>query len=215
MKTRQPLGRAAVPSNLYARLSPELLKEIADELNVLTVEPLDGGLVDVVVKPNFRALGKRFGSGTKAVAAAVQAAGDPVDGVLTVQVDGEPVTLSGDELIITETPRAGWAVVSESGASVALDLTLTDELIRAGRARDVVRFVQDARKRSGLDVSDRIELWWAADGSELTEAVHEHSGAIAAEVLATAVGEGHPAAPVAAHRDDDLGLTVWLRLAGG
>ncbi len=214
-KTRQPLARAAVPATLLAQLSGELRQEIADELNVLVVEPLDGELVDIIVKPNFRALGKRFGPRTKAVAAAVAAAGNPVDGRLVVTVDGERIEISADELIVTETPRAGWAVVSESGASVALDLTLTDELKRAGLARDVVRRIQEARKQSGLDVSDRIELWWQADSPELADAIAEHSGLIGAEVLAPSFAQGHPKVAVAEHRDDELGLTFWLRLAGG
>ena len=71
VKTRQPLARAAVPATLLSQLPDELRQEMADELNVLAVEPLDGELVDIVVKPNFRALGKRFGPRTKEVAAAV------------------------------------------------------------------------------------------------------------------------------------------------
>ena len=215
VNTRQPLARAAIPGSLFAQLSVELRQEIADELNVLVIEPLDGELVDIVVKPNFRALGKRFGPRTKLIAAAIAEAGVPVNGRLTVVVDGEEFEISADELIITETPRAGWAVVSESGASVALDLTLTPALIRAGQARNVVRRIQEARKQSGLDVSDRIELWWTADGEELAVAIREHSALIAAEVLAPSFAEGHPQVSVAPHRDDDLGLTVWLRLAGG
>ena len=215
VKTRQPLARAAVPASLLNQLPDALRQEIADELNVLKVEPLDGELVDIVVKPNFRALGKRFGARTKLVAAAVAQAGAPVDGRLTVVVEGETLELGADELIITETPRAGWAVVSESGASIALDLTLTDVLRRAGQARDVVRRVQEARKQSGLDVSDRIELWWAADSPELAAAITEHTALITSEVLATAFTEGRPKAPIASHRDDELGLTIWLRLAGG
>ncbi len=215
VSTRQPLARAAIPGSLYAQLSVELRQEIADELNVLTVEALDGELVDIVVKPNFRALGKRFGPRTKSIAAAIAGAGTPVDGRLTVLVDGEEFEITPDELIITETPRAGWAVVSESGASVALDLTLTPELIRAGQARNVVRRIQEARKQSGLDVSDRIELWWEADSPELTEAIVEHAGLIAAEVLAPSFAAGHPKVAVAEHRDDELGLRFWLRLAGG
>jgi isoleucyl-tRNA synthetase len=214
VKTRQPLARAAVPATLLSQLPDELRREMADELNVLVVEPLDGELVDIVVKPNFRALGKRFGSRTKEIAAAITSAGHPVDGRLTLVVDGEEIEVSGEELIITETPRAGWAVVSESGASVALDLTLTDALLRAGLARDVVRRVQEARKQSGLDVSDRIELWWQADSAELTEAIREHAELVAGEVLATSFTEGRPPVAIASHRDDDLGLTVWLRAAG-
>jgi isoleucyl-tRNA synthetase len=214
VKTRQPLARAAVPATLLSQVPQELRREMADELNVIAVEPLDGELVDIVVKPNFRALGKRFGPRTKDVAAAVAAAGSPVDGRLTVEVDGESIELAADELIVTETPRAGWAVASESGASVGLDLTLTDELRRAGLARDAVRRIQEARKQSGLDVSDRIELWWQADSAELAEAIREHADLVAGEVLATSFTEAKPPVAIAQHRDDDLGLTVWLRAAG-
>jgi isoleucyl-tRNA synthetase len=212
--TRQPLARAGVPSGLLRQLNADLIREVAEELNVLTLEALDSDLVEVSVKPNFRALGKRFGARTKLIAAAVAEAGKPIDGKLTVTVDGEIIELSADELIVTETPQAGWAVVSESGASVALDLTLTDELRRAGLARDVVRRVQEARKQSGLDVSDRIELWWQADEPKLAEAIREHAELVAGEVLATSFIEGRPPVAIAPHRDDSLGLTVWLRAAG-
>jgi isoleucyl-tRNA synthetase len=77
-----------------------------------------------------------------------------------------------------------------------------------------VRFIQDARKNSGLEITDRIELWWQADGEQLTSALSEHSAAIAAEVLGVSVSVGRPNADVKPHRDDDLGLTVWLRAAG-
>ena len=74
--------------------------------------------------------------------------------------------------------------------TVALDLTLTPELERAGLVREVVRLVQEARKNAGLEVSDRIELWWTGDGA-LAEALEEHARAQwAGEVLATAVHAG-------------------------
>ena len=71
---------------------------------------------------------------------------------------------SPDEVIVSERPREGWSVVNEQGETVALDLELTPELRRAGLAREVVRLVQEARKTSGFDVSDRIALRWQADG---------------------------------------------------
>jgi isoleucyl-tRNA synthetase len=215
VNTRQPLARAGVPSALLNQLDDDLRREIAEELNVLAVEALDGEFVDIVVKANFRALGKRFGARTKDVAAAITAAGKPVDGALQVIVDGASIQLSADELIITETPQEGWAVARESGASVALDLTLTDELRRAGLARNAVRRIQEARKQSDLDVSDRIELWWKADSPELGAAMVEHASLIRSEVLATYFVEGPPPVEIAPHRDDDLGLTLWLRVAGG
>ena len=79
-------------------------------------------------------------------------------------------------MIVSERPREGWSVVNEQGETVALDLELTDELRRAGLAREVVRLVQEARKSSGFEVSDRIELVWQAEG-ELPRRCAEHADA--------------------------------------
>jgi isoleucyl-tRNA synthetase len=76
-----------------------------------------------------------------------------------------------------------------------------------------VRLVQEARKTSGLEVSDRIELWWQADG-ELAQALTEGSGRLGEEVLAVEVTAGAPTAQVLAHEDAELGLRFWLRVAG-
>ncbi len=217
VRTRQPLGRALVGAAGWAALPEELRAQIADELNVQSVETLGGAggeLVDVSVKPNFRSLGKRFGSGTKAVAAAVAAA-DPAAlaaavrsaGAAAVTVDGAAVSLAAEDLVVTETPRTGWAVAADGGETVALDLTVTPELRRAGVAREVVRLVQDARKASGLDVADRIALTWSAADPEVAAAVREHAAAVSAEVLATSFEEG---AVSDGRRDDDLGLEFTL-----
>jgi isoleucyl-tRNA synthetase len=219
-KTRQPLARALVSAAGWESLPTELRALVAAELNVLNLERLSGDLVDVSVKASFRVLGRRFGKRTQTVADAIHAA-DPgalalalSQGTATVDVHGETVELTPDEVIVTETPRTGWAVASGQGETVALDLEITPELRRAGLVRDVVRLVQDGRKSSGLEVSDRIELWWRADG-ELAEAVREGSPRLAEEVLAVAVTEGAPTADVAVHAEPELGLTFWLRVAGG
>ncbi len=219
VRTRQPLGRALVGAAGWAGLPEELRAQLADELNVQSVGALaDAGdeLVDVTVKPNFRSLGRRFGAGTKAVAAAVGAA-DPAalaaavrgGGTATVTVDGAPVALAADDLVVTETPRSGWAVAADAGETVALDLTVTPELRRAGLAREVVRLVQDARKASGLEVTDRIALTWSATSAEVAEALREHGAAVAGEVLATSFAEGAVGADGRA--DEELGLTFALR----
>jgi isoleucyl-tRNA synthetase len=219
-KTRQPLARALVSATGWEALPDELKALVAAELNVVALERLSGDLVDVSVKASFRVLGKRFGKRTQTVADAIHAA-DPTTlaaalaaGRASVEVDGEQVALSAEEVVVTETPRSGWAVASGLGETVALDLEITPELRRAGLVRDVVRLVQDGRKTTGLDVSDRIELWWQADG-ELAEAVREGSSRLAEEVLAVSVVEGAPTADLAAHVDEELGLTFWLRMAGG
>ncbi len=219
VKTRQPLGRAMVSAQGWQALPASLQDLVSSELNVVTLEPLTGDLVDVTAKANFRALGKRFGKGVQAVAAAVaeadaaELAAGLRDGTASVLVHGEPVALTPDEVVITETPRTGWAVASGAGETVALDLEITPELRRAGLVREAVRLVQDARKTSGLEVSDRIELWWAADG-ELAEALVEGAARLGEEVLAVSVAQGPPTAGVAEHEDAELGLRFWLRVAG-
>ena len=171
-----PPGGRALPRDLVA--------EVADELNVAELIELAGvgELVDVSLKIDFRAVGRRLGKQVQAVAQAVAAA-DPAEltaayraGTASVEVDGAAVPLLEGDLIVTETPREGWTVASGGGLTVALDLTLTPELERAGLVREVVRLLQEARKNSGLEVSDRIELWWTAEGP-LAQALERARGA--------------------------------------
>ncbi len=220
VKTRQPLGRALVSAPGWEQIHPELAAELSAELNVQRIEALgdaEDELVSVTAKANFRALGKRFGQQTPAVAAAIATA-DPHDlqqaltlsGRAEVVVDNQPVVIEPDEVVLTETPREGWAVHHDAGESIALDLTMTPELRRLGLARDVVRQIQEARKSAGFDVSDRIKVSWAA-GAELREAIIEHSETIAAEVLATAMTEADPVVGSGAFvSDDDSGLRFSL-----
>jgi len=226
VKTRQPLGRAMVSAAGWDDLPAELQQLIAAELNVTSLESLSAAtdLVDVTAKANFRTLGKRFGKQVQAVSRAVAGADAATlaaalrSGTAAVEVDGARVPLSPDEVIITETPRTGWAVASGSGETVALDLEITPELRRAGLVREAVRLVQDARKRTGLAVSDRIELWCSASGPEadqLAAALTQGTSRLAEEVLAVSVVQGPPTADLAPHSDDELGLRFWLRPAGG
>jgi isoleucyl-tRNA synthetase len=227
MKTRQPLQAAYVSASGWDALPAQLQAEVADELNVTAVLRLAdaGELVDISIKPNFRALGKRFGSRTKTVADAVLAADAAALGRslaesgaarLTV-ADGGTVEVTGEEVIVSETPRSGWAVAAAGSETVALDLELTHELRLAGLLREIVRIVQDARKSAGLDVTDRIELWWRVGGNpEPAEAIRTHAGQLGDEVLATSLQEGAPEAAdqFYAAEDADMGLHVWLRKAG-
>jgi isoleucyl-tRNA synthetase len=220
VKTRQPLGRALVAARNWDGLPEALRTQIADELNVWSVEGLAaaGDLVDVSVRPQFRALGKRFAQRTKSVADAVAAAPAATlvaqlrsAGEAVVTVDGEPIGITPDDVVITETPREGWAVAGSGEETVALDLTLTDDLVRAGTVRDVIRLVQDARKALGLDVTDRIELWWSTSDPEVQRALAEGRDQVSADVLAVTVTDEPPAAPVREHHGLDGRLTFWLR----
>jgi isoleucyl-tRNA synthetase len=222
VRTRQPLSRALVAAGGFAELPEELQAQVREELNVGALAPLEavtGGLVDYTVRVNYRSLGRRFGKDTPRVAAAVSAADASAvaaalraDGLVIVTVDGlGEVQLGSDDVTVTETPREGWAVASDRGETVALDLTLTPELIRAGLAREAVRLVQEARKARDFDVSDRVELAWSA-GGEVADAVREHQAAIADEVLAVRVSDDLGAlAGEPDHVDADLGLTFRLR----
>ena len=200
--TRQPLTAAAVSAPGWDQLPDDLRRQVADELNVQSLESLTdaaGDLIEVSVKPNFRSLGRTHGKQTPQVAAAITAL-DPVgvvaqlrgpDGSASVHVDTlGAVTITADDVVVTETPREGWAVASAEGATVALDLHLTPSLVRLGLARQVIRVVQEARKASGYSVSDRVILSWQSDDLETADAIVEHADLIAAEVLAVEVAPG-------------------------
>jgi isoleucyl-tRNA synthetase len=259
LPVRQPLARAVIGAPDFAGLAAELRDQVADELNVRVLEPLDSvrsELVCYTVRPGYRSLGRRFGKDTPLVAAAIEAA-DPAAlatelrsagsaGVRVAGVAGEAdsglVRLVPEDVTITQTPRAGWAVAADGGETVALATAITPELRREGYARQVIRLVQEARKGDGLAVSDRIALRWATADPELARALDEHGALVSAEVLATSYGpaagagdldgaddengagdsggEDGAASAIGAgdgavreHADAELGLTFWIRRA--
>ncbi len=231
VRTRQPLSRALIGAPGFEDLPDELRGQIAAELNVASLSDLGalggaaGELVDYAVKPNFRSLGRRFGARTPEVAAAIAAtpaadiaAAVRAGGTVSVPVSGDQVTVGADDVIVTQTPRAGWAVATDAGETVAIDTTVTPELRREGLAREFTRLVQEARKNDGLDVTDRISLRWSADDAELAAALTEHAPLIAGEVLASDYSQYESGADASApdaveHADPDLGLRFWLRRA--
>ncbi len=223
VKTRQPLGRALISGSGWPALGEDLRRQVAEELNVEALEALaddSAGLVDVSVKANFRSLGRRFGKQTPAVAEAISAV-DPATLVSKLR-SGVPVTVDvpdlgqvdvgDDDVVVTETPREGWAVASDAGESVALDLHIDDALRRSGLAREIVRTLQEGRKTAGLDVSDRITVWWSSDDADLRAAVEQHSDAIAAEVLATSIVSGAGDSSSSAV-ETELPMQLWLAKA--
>jgi isoleucyl-tRNA synthetase len=220
VKTRQPLARALVSAPGWSQLPAELRAEVAEELNVAELAELANSddLIQVTVKPNFRTLGKRFGPRTKQVADAIGAA-NPAAVVAALRGTGgfalaEFGEIGPDELVVSEVPVSGWAVESGGQDTVALDLELTPELRRLGTLRDIVRIVQEARKSAGYEVTDRIELHWQVGGSpEPAEAIREHAGELAREVLARSLTEGAPAEQDGFYQatDVELGLHLWLR----
>jgi len=198
-KVRQPLRRAVIVASEEEREAiVARARLVMDELNVKGLDFVsdESELVSYEVKPNYRALGPRFGKRMPQVAAAVEAL-DPAHvaavmaagGEVGISVDGDEHTIGADEVSLALQPLEGYEVEAEAGHAVALQLELDEELIREGLAREIVHAVQNARKAAGLDISDRIELSLGGD-EELLAAAREHQGYVAGEVLATSVAYG-------------------------
>jgi isoleucyl-tRNA synthetase len=196
VKVRQPLRKAVVVASDAERAAIERLSDVvASELNVKEIEFVqeEAELVSYQVKPNYRALGPRFGKHMPQVAAAVEAL--DADGVaqrmeqgaeVGISVDGKEHVLSADDINLVMEPLEGYEVEAEAGHAVALSLEIDDELRTEGLAREIVHAVQNARREAGLDVSDRIELSLGGD-EELLGAARSHENYITGETLATSV----------------------------
>jgi isoleucyl-tRNA synthetase len=200
LRVRQPLATAwfVVPSTEYADFL-DLQHLLEDELNVKSIQSAEslGDLVTYTIKPNFKALGPRFGPRVKEVAKALHStdAGALVASLdsaaqASIEIGGEEITLTRADLDIRVESRTGYAFAQDGPYGVALDTELTPELIGEGTAREVVRAVQDLRKTAGLAVEDRIELWLDSPNATALDALRTHEDFIASEVLATAVATG-------------------------
>jgi len=193
---RQPLREAVVVASGAEREAIEAHAEtIREELNVKELRFVSEAdeLGRFELKPNYRALGPRFGKQMPQVADAV-AALDPghVAAALRdgrrvgVNIGGAEHELGSEDITLALQPLEGYQLEREGSHAVALDLTVDDELRREGWARSVVRSVQNARKAAGLAVEDRIALTLGGD-AELLEATREHEGYVAGETLALSV----------------------------
>ncbi|MBW3662201.1 MAG: isoleucine--tRNA ligase [Actinobacteria bacterium] len=202
VKVRQPLRRAlvTVPEQERKGLAT-LVDEIADELNVKTIELATGSdeLVDRTLKPNFRGLGPVFGKDAPRVAEAISGA-DPADvarvvetlrtaGTAELSVGGVSWSLTPEMVEVVETPRTGWELAAEASTSIALDLDLDDTLLAEGAARELVRALNDRRKALDLALNDRIEVIVEVSSPDLDRLLAEGGwyDVVAAEVLADEV----------------------------
>ncbi|HEU4707183.1 MAG TPA: isoleucine--tRNA ligase [Solirubrobacterales bacterium] len=195
-KVRQPLRRAVIVANEAERAAIEARTDLVTaELNVKELDFVtdESELVSYEAKPNYRALGPRFGKKMPQVAAAV-AALDPAHvaavladgGEIGIAIDGADHSLGPEDITLALQPLEGYEVEAEAGHAVALQLELDDELRREGLAREIVHAVQNARKDAGLEITDRIALTLAGD-PDLLEAAQAHQDYLAGEVLATSV----------------------------
>jgi isoleucyl-tRNA synthetase len=216
VKIRQPLARALVAANGWDEMDQEIRAHISDELNVQSLDEISSAgadLVSISVKANFRTIGAKFGGDVQAIAKAISALDH---GLLVSEVRssgfseinfGGPSTARIDieDLVITETPKAGWSVESHNGESVALDLALTPALIEAGIVREVIRAIQEERKQSGFEISDRISVNWSAN-PEVSAAIMKNLAEIGEETLATKFEN------VSAKAETNNELGLWLEL---
>jgi isoleucyl-tRNA synthetase len=195
-KVRQPLRRAVIVANDAERAAIEARADLVTaELNVKELDFVsdESELVSYSAKPNYRALGPRFGKKMPQVAAAVEAldaahvaAVLAEGGEIGIAIDGTDHTLGPDDVTLALQPLEGYEVEAEAGHAVALQLELDDDLRREGLAREIVHAVQIARKDAGLEITDRITLNLTGD-QDLLQAAQTHQDYLAKEVLATSV----------------------------
>jgi len=193
LKIRQPLSRILIPAS-DAQLADHIRKVeelIRSEVNIKKIELItdDSGIVVKKAKPNFKALGPKAGPLLKEVSACIQEWG--ADAIREMEQNGKVFVKAGDktmeitraEVEILSEDIPGWSVAGNGKLTVALDISLTPELIREGYAREFVNRIQNLRKDSGLEVTDRINLL-IINNSEWIEALTEYKDYICTETLA-------------------------------
>ena len=189
---KQPLQKLMIPVDAEMKARLEAVKPlIMNEVNVKEIDFVEGAS-DILVKKvkcNFKILGKKFGALMKQVAATVTAMSQEQiaelesAGRITLDLDGTPAEIEAGEVEIYSEDIPGWVVANEGVLTVALDVTVTEELRREGIARELVSKIQNIRKSSGFEISDRIAV--TVSSNENTDAaIEEHKAYICNQVLA-------------------------------
>jgi len=199
MKVRQPLAMLTVkPASQAEREAIEQNEKlILDELNIKALSLVEdaSSLVRHTVKPNFALLGAKYGKLMPKIQAALTVAnGDDIAAkvmtgdAIELDMDGESIRLLPDELLVETITPDNLSCVEEAGTVVAVDTTLTDELVIEGLVRDLVRHIQNLRKEMGFNVDDRITIEYLAEG-RMREAIQAHGDYIRQETLANDLTE--------------------------
>ncbi|TXE13170.1 isoleucine--tRNA ligase [Seonamhaeicola algicola] len=193
IKVRQPLQKIMIPIDNEQQKEEILAVSdlIKHEVNVKEVELLEDASDILVkqIKPNFKALGPRFGKDMKAIASAINAFDASnikkieQTGNLSLDINGKNVTLGLEDVEITSQDIEGWLVANEGALTVALDVTITDELRSEGIARELINRIQNLRKDSGFEVTDRIDVKLQKD-EHIISAVNTNRAYIKTETLA-------------------------------
>jgi len=196
IKVRQPLQKVLIPV-LNTQMKEQLTQVgdlIKSEVNVKEIEYITEteGFINKKIKPNYVALGKKLGPKMKAVSLAL--AGFSQNDISTLekeeklilQIDGEPLTLNVSEVEISAEDIPGWSVASKGTLTVALDITISDQLKKEGEAREFVNRIQNLRKDSGFEVTDRININ-IVENERLINSINEYKNYICAEILADSI----------------------------
>lgn len=194
ISVKQPLQRIAIPAiNAEQQQRIEAMKQlILDEVNVKEIEFVDGsGMLVKKVKCNFRTMGKKFGKQMKSVAAAVASMSQEQialleQGSVSVPVDGVDVLIELEDVEIYSEDIPGWSVANVGTLTVALDLTITEELRLEGMAREIIRTIQQLRKDSGFEITDRI-IVTLPDNDETRACLLANRDYVTSQVLAVEV----------------------------
>ena len=223
IKARQPLAKIMIPAPDDAfKAQVESIKSlILTEVNVKELQFVteDDGILKKRIKPNFKTLGPKHGKLMKGIAAEMakmsthDIAMFEKDGSFPLTVAGENILIeSGDAEVISE-DIPGWLVANEGSLTVALDIEVSPELRKEGIAREFINRIQNIRKDSGFDVTDKITV--RIQPNELTdEAVRDYADYIASQTLATSVSVDPSVTPDGAQSvelDDSLALLVAVK----
>ncbi|MBA3899950.1 MAG: class I tRNA ligase family protein, partial [Bacteroidetes bacterium] len=194
IRVRQPLGRIMVPvQDEYFQSLLEKVKDLVlSEVNVKEIEFLTHteGVLVKKIKPNFKTIGPKYGKQMKAIAQAVAEFTQADISIIEnkreyeLQLNGENISLDYTDFEITSEDIPGWLVASEGKLTVALDITITEQLKEEGIAREIINRIQNIRKDKGLEVTDKIELKIKAEKS-INSAINNNLNYICTETLAS------------------------------
>jgi isoleucyl-tRNA synthetase len=187
IKVRQPLSEIRVqPADEAGKNALQRFGEqLCDELNIRRATLYEGNsLLTVEAKPNRKSLGPKAGARLQEICTAIEKL-NPASLKFPMELSfpSGPFTLEAADVILTYTAADGCVGAADKGTQVAIDTRITDDLKRAGLAREVVRSVQELRKKAGLEMEDRIVLCLKTDSPELKQAIDSHRDYIAAETL--------------------------------
>lgn len=216
VKVRTPLNKILLPvlDDHFAARVKSVSDIILAEVNVKSIEYIDdtSDLLVKKVKPNFAKLGKKYGPKMKEVTAVIAAF--TKQDIATIEKTGslsrDGFDLTPEDVLISSEDVPGWAVASENGVTVALDISVTEELKKEGIARDFVNRIQNLRKDMGLDVLDKIGIEVEKDGEVVTAALMQFKDYISTETQARSFEFKEKITDAAAVDMDDFTLKVKI-----